>query len=208
MQVFEFFAEPVPHLVVSNFFSPSDRALLMNSIKRLEHLMTAGEMEHNQTKLRRILPKKQNLNLWVYEYPDDGDCQNIAELIEKSVWSEVMKKEYLKIRDSLFQHYEKSNYSQILLSKYTRGSMYDWHKDLLKSLTANIWISDDEVDGGDLYLKSNFEEIKKIKYQDNTCIMYPSETMHRVSEVTNDVVRYSIQYFAQTLYNQSKVVDV
>jgi len=202
---YEYYYDPVCHLVIDDFFNESEYSKMIRLIKECEPYMIDGLMTKTDTGELVQDKNKKNKNLWVYANQNDvNQCKEIIDIIENKIWSNEMRAIYFEAKDNLFQYYHTVNSSDILVSKYTKNSFYNWHIDLTKSLTGNIWLSEDIVVGGDLYLESNFREIKKIEYRNNCAIFFPSECRHMVSNIKNDSVRYSIQYFSETLYPKNK----
>lgn len=196
---YEYFYDPVSHLIIEDFFTEEEYDSLFDLIKKIESYMIPGKSAKGNDK-RVNLNQKKNLNFWPYQNREIYESNIIGRLIESKMWSQQMRGIYHKSIDSNFQYYHKTNDASILISKYVKGDFYNWHSDLIKSITGNIWLSKDYVEGGNLILKSVHGKEKEIKYKDNTCIFFPSECDHMVTEITNDCERFSIQYFASTLY--------
>ena len=195
---YEYFYEPLTHLIVEDFFDDAEYELVYDLIVKLNDMLGPGTYVKNHVDSVDLSIKK-NKNLWLYSAKSD-DAQKLVKIIEDKMWSEKMRTIYFESLDSSFQYYNKTNQSSILLSEYNKGDYYNWHQDLLKSVTANIWIAKDVVEGGDLILKSVKDKEKTIKYKSNMCIFFPSECLHCVTEVKNDSSRYSIQYFSSMNY--------
>lgn len=198
---YQHYYDPVCHLIVEDFFDENEYHKIIHLIKQCDSFMEDGVMTDTKTGEKISDKNKKNKNLWLYKNRESiKECKELIDIIENKIWSEEMRNIYFQTKDSLFQYYHTCNTSDILLSKYTKNSYYNWHIDMTKSLTGNIWISEDTVDGGDLYLESNFKDIKKIEYRNNCAIFFPSECRHMVSNIKNDSIRYSFQYFTETIY--------
>lgn len=186
--------DPIVHVIFYDIFTQDQRTLLLNEFKKLDDKFYVGD--YNDGKSSLVNPDiKRNYNFWPYVNRDIESSNIIIDTIENLVWSDNMRNIYKQVKDSLFLFYDYTNYSQILISKYQKDSVYEWHKDLLKSITLNFWLSEDAVHGGNFQLIHN-DIIKEIKYRDNTLIAFPSECMHRVTRIENHCTRYSIQYFS------------
>ena len=209
---FEVFYDPIAHIVIDNFFSEEEQDRAFVLIEYLENHMNYGKVlkKHDaEEKINEVnLADKKVKNIWPYDLVEDNDdslAKEFCQLIEKKMWSDQMLNIYAECNDSLFQFYHMVNSSHILVSKYEKGDFYKWHHDIGMSITGNIWLSKDNVEGGDFILhKPNKisnpnEEKKTIKYKSNTCILFPGRCDHMVSEVLNDSKRFSIQYFSQIL---------
>lgn len=196
---YEYFYEPISHLIVEDFFTEEEYDSLFDLIKKIEPHMKLGKYSTDKD-LYVNSNIKQNLNFWPYFHREIRESNLIGNLIESKMWSKKMREIYHESIDSTFQYYHKTNNANILISKYVKGNFYNWHQDLIKSITGNIWLSKDYVEGGNLILKSVHGKEKEIKYKNNTCIFFPSECDHKVTEIINDCERFSIQYFAYTLY--------
>lgn len=214
---FEIFYDPIAHIVIDNFFSQEeyDRAFFL--IDHLENFMFDGkvlnikdpENDDVKEKVNEVnFTYKKVKNIWPYDIADnDALAKEFCQLIERKMWTNEMATIYSECKDSLFQFYHFVNNSHILVSKYEKGDFYNWHHDVGMSITGNIWLSRDNVEGGDLILHnpnpiSNPKQEKKIiKYRSNACILFPGRSDHMVSEVLNDSKRFSIQYFSQIIEN-------
>jgi Rps23 Pro-64 3,4-dihydroxylase Tpa1-like proline 4-hydroxylase len=198
---YEIFYRPIAHIIIDNFFTEDQLKKTFYCIDNLEELMNYGKVVDKENSVTETNFKfKKVKNLWVYELIQDSNNVNemakeFINLIENKMWSNEMRNLYLECTDSLFQYYHEVNESQILLSKYEKGNFYDWHHDLAISVTGNIWLSRDNVEGGNLILVNNKTESKEIKFRNNACILFPGRCAHMVSEVLNDSKRFSIQYF-------------
>lgn len=167
----------------------------MNALNALYVHMTPGKFYKNEED-NIIRDIKNNLNFFPYAHTDLPESNLIIDMIERKVWSQEMRKIYHEVKDSMFSFFHYSNESNIMLSRYEKGSHYDWHRDLMRSLTLNIWLSDDDVIGGNFEIQNVLGNTKTINYGDNMMIAFPSECQHRVTKIENDCIRYSIQYFS------------
>jgi len=193
---YENFYDPIAHLVIDDFFTEDEYNEIFNLMNSLKEFMAIGVYMANDKEKLNIIGK-YNFNIFLNAWPDNVACQRIKEIIETKFWSYELRKTYLTNKDSMFQYHHYSNSTEIMVSKYPKNGHYDWHKDINRSLTGNIMISNDTVEGGNFYLKSNSGQIKEIEFKTNRVIFFPAECQHMVSPVTNDTERFSIQYFAQ-----------
>ena len=193
--------EPIAHVIFYNIFSKEERKIIMNTLNALSVYMAPGEVFMNKEN-KIVKNMKDNLNFWPYNRTDLSESNLIIDIIERKVWAQEIRKIYLEVKDSMFSFFHYSNESHIMISRYEKNSYYDWHRDLQRSLTLNIWLSDDDVVGGNFEIQNLLGDIKSINYDDNMMIAFPSECHHRVTRIENDSTRYSIQYFST--YNQYK----
>jgi Rps23 Pro-64 3,4-dihydroxylase Tpa1-like proline 4-hydroxylase len=76
-------------------------------------------------------------------------------------------------------------------TSYETGEYYNWHTDSSNGRYCSVVINlNDEYDGGDLELRFE-DKIVKLKNGAGNCIIFLSNTEHRVIEVTNGT-RYSL----------------
>lgn len=197
----ENFYDPIAHMIVDEFFTQDEYDEVFNILNYLKPHMTPGIYVKNSSyndkeKFHLDIIQKQNFNLFIRDLNDPA-CKRIGEIIGSKFWSIDMRKMYLTNTDSMFQYHHYSNSFNIMISRYPKNGHYDWHKDINRSLTGNIMISNDNVEGGNFYLKNNFGKTKEIKFKTNRVIFFPAECQHMVSSVTNDTERFSIQYFSE-----------
>lgn len=196
----EIFHEPLTIVVVHDFFSCEERLFLIDFFKHNDKNFFRGSVatpENNHKEEYHY--KKNNKNLWLYENKDNIPyCTDVINLVEGKMWSQEMRKLYLETKDNLFHFMSRTNNSSILVSKYTKGSFYDWHVDNAQSLTGNIWLCEKPVTGGNFEVQNQLGEIRLFTYKDNTLILFPSLALHRVTKVEKGT-RYSIQYFTKVI---------
>ena len=196
---YENFYDPIAHLVIDDFFTEDEYNEVFSLINYLKEFMVRGVYISGSTNNKEKLDviQKYNFNVYLSAWPNNIACQRIKEIIETKFWSYELRKTYLTNKDSMFQYHHYSNLNEIMISKYPKNGHYDWHRDINRSLTGNIMISNDQIEGGNFYLKSNSGQIKEIEFKSNRVIFFPAECQHMVSPVTNDAERFSIQYFTQ-----------
>lgn len=191
--------DPIAHVIIGDFFTKDEYDTLYSLIQKIEPEMHSGKIM-NEGSLVNVVNKtlKNNLNFWPYHRRDLIESDIISSIIEEKMWTFDMQILYQGVKDSAFNYYKNSNKSQILISKYTKNDFYKEHFDTMASITGNIWISNDDVMGGNFILKNVLGETKQIDYKNNTCLLFPSQCLHTVTPIENDCKRFSIQYFAQT----------
>ena len=199
----EIYYDPIAHVVISDFFTEDEYETLYSLIEKIEPEMDEGTLIFNN---EYILDEKikKNKMFWPYDRMDLIESGIISTIIEKKMWTDEMRSLYKNVKDSTFNYYSNTNKSEIMISKYTKNDFYNEHPDRLRSITGNIWISKDVVEGGNFILKNVHGEIKQIDYKNNTCLLFPSECLHGVTPIENDCKRFSIQYFSDINYTVLK----
>lgn len=194
----EIFHEPLTIVMVHDFFSCEERLFLIDFFKHNNKNFFRGSVVSSETQNKEVYhARKNNKNLWLYENKDSiRNCRNVINLIENKMWSNDLRNVYNEVKDNLFHFFQSVNSSSILVSKYTKGSFYDWHIDNALSITGNIWLCDSKVTGGDFEVKNQMGESRVFNYKDNTLLLFPSLAFHRVTKVEKGT-RYSIQYFSK-----------
>jgi hypothetical protein len=197
----EIYYDPIAHVVINDFFTENEYETLYSLIEKIEPEMDAGTI-FDYSKNGEMLNEKfkKNKNFWPYSRMDVIESGIIGVIIEKKMWTDEMKNLYKNVKDSTFNYYYNTNKSEIMISKYTKNDFYNEHTDRLRSITGNIWMSKDVVEGGNFILKNVHGEIKQINYKNNTCLLFPSECLHGVTPIENDCKRFSIQYFSDINY--------
>jgi len=204
---YEIFYDPITHIVFDDFLDDEQYEKVLSCIKHFEPMMYQGEVlkagvKRNTVELdfnRINLEVKRAKNIWPYDYyAVDPVAKEFCSILESAIWSDEMRQVYLQCTDSAFHYFHEVNSSQFLVSKYEKGDFYDWHKDGLRGFapTGNIWLSEDDVQGGNLIISNFFGQGKEIKYKTNRFTLFPSRSLHMVTEVLSDCKRFSIQYFS------------
>jgi hypothetical protein len=197
---YENFYDPIAHLVIDDFFTTDEYDEVFDIINSLKGSMEPGVyVDHRGDRLEEKINvmQKKNFNIFPKYSTDSIACKRIIEILENKFWSYEMREIYLTNKDSMFQYHHYNNSNEIMISLYPKNGHYDWHRDINRSLTGSVMISNDQVEGGNFYLKNNFGQIKEIEFKTNRVIFFPAECKHMVSPVTNDTERFSIQYFTQ-----------
>ena len=84
-------------------------------------------------------------------------------------------------------------HEELQLTKYVEGDLFDWHLDFgvgdvsNRKLSITVQLSDpDEYEGGDLQFMINTNVVSAPR-EKGTIIVFPSFSMHRVTEITKGV---------------------
>jgi hypothetical protein len=211
---YEIFYDPITHIVFDDFFTDLEYEKILSCIKHFEPMMYQGEVLKLDVETNIVhrtndikLQTKKAKNIWPYNYYSvDSKAKEFCDILERVIWSKEMREVYLQCKDSAFHYFNEVNSSQFLVSKYEKGDFYEWHKDVLIGFapTGNIWISEDVVDGGNLVITNSYGHQKEIKYKTNRLILFPSRSIHKVTEVLNECKRFSIQYFSLLVEEDKK----
>ena len=200
----EIYYDPIAHIVISDFFTKYEYETLYSLIEKIESEMDPGVTYSKDKKSITLNEKvKKNKTFWPYNRMDLIESSAICFIIEKKMWTDEMRSLYKNVKDSAFNYYHNTNKSSITISKYTKNDFYKEHYDRLRSISGNILMSKDIVEGGNFILKNVHGEIKQINHKNNTCLLFPSECLHYVTPIENDCKRFSIQYFSEIDYAAS-----
>jgi Rps23 Pro-64 3,4-dihydroxylase Tpa1-like proline 4-hydroxylase len=100
-----------------------------------------------------------------------------------------------------FKYLSRTKHDSTLVSYYQLGDYYKTHED--ESFITAIyytWKEPKTFEGGDLYF-GDF----KVPVENNCMLIFPSQTEHRVSEVTSGLGRYAISQFISIEPPQRKI---
>ena len=166
---------------IHNFLTSKQCDDIVNS--RVNWKSYEGEVfDEGDSEVRKDIRK-----VHVYELP-----KSLEWLFEK-VWSTIQKS-----NSKLWQYdLEGIGEPPILLEYIAPGAGYSWHMDLGKKGPSTnrkllfVILLNDQFEGGDLNTFFGGENLSKVDLKKGTIVIYPSYTLHQVSEVTKGT-RYAI----------------
>ena len=169
-----------PH-VIHNYLTPKQCDEIVKA--RVSWESYEGEVfDTDESEVRKDIRK-----VHVYTLP-----KSLEELIEK-IWSTLQK------TNSKFYQYNLEGIGEppILLEYIAPGAGYEWHMDLGKKGPSTnrkllfVILLNDEFEGGDLNVFYGGENLQTIPLKKGSIVMFPSYTLHQVSEVIKGT-RYAI----------------
>jgi Rps23 Pro-64 3,4-dihydroxylase Tpa1-like proline 4-hydroxylase len=183
MDAMEFFS-PREHLVIDDFFSSPDLAVIWSEIMRLESQFKVGLQNSNYRQV------KKNRNLVVHADTKVRGRQNKLFSITTSAIHSAQMLERLESAKSPFYRFLKFCKSESLhLSSYQDGHAYGRHVDINEpsNITIVIFICKEPraFRGGNFELEFGGKK-KTVRFKNNRLLMFPSNTPHRVTPVRLD----------------------
>lgn len=182
---FKFNAEPVPHIIIDNFFTADELKdiwteldFLTYSRKLLPPEKTASDtvLDHHGN----LVFKKNNMGVFLDAIYSNRDISNILFLLQNKIYTP----EFMKLCEDqhyLFRYFSSTTMHSTLVSYYESGGHYKSHFDQ-SVMSMLMWFAKEpqQFTGGDLVL-SDYDYT--IPFQSNRVIIMPSIIMHSVTEV-------------------------
>jgi len=203
VEITEYF-EPRTHVIIENFLTAEEQEQIWNEIKENESEFKAGL--YMGEKGEGIYEKtKKNLGFNVTKTYKSMPDSFIRSMFYFKIFnnSDLMKKfEEMKNPFYYLLKYTHNDYTKV--SAYTEGDYYDWHVDSsergLITILYMICKEPQKFNGGDFQLKWN-NEVKTIPFKNNTILIFPRNTLHKVTEIklNSDNFydrRFTVQCFA------------
>ena len=182
---FEFHTHPVTFCIIRNFYSEDEIGVVHEELERLEPHFGGAEKTGTARNVRGS-PKKHNRGIFL----DDHHGNSIILKLNRKLFSPGVKYE-LKKGNWFFKYLDRTNHDSTLVSMYRQGHFYHTHED--QSFMTAIyytWKEPKTFEGGDISL-GNF----KVPVTNNCLLIFPSNTEHTVSPVTQGSGRYAISQF-------------
>ncbi len=203
---YEIFKEPFTHIVIDDWLPWVHDIRVMNSVYSLVPYMKQSKVNSDQGIV--ISPNsKSSKNLWLFQFFQGKQTDfNLAKFIEEKIWSEEIRKIFKETNDNLYNTALYTDTSQLLLSKYTNGDHYSWHRDYSPLVTFNLMLTKEpkSFTGGDFVFGDwdNKNPLKTISFKHNRLVIFPSRVFHCVTPVikNNDNIetdRFTIQYWTK-----------
>ena len=181
---FKYFAEPVPHIIVDDFYTEKELKEIWQELDFLTYsrkLMTpeatgaAYAMDAGGNKIY----KKNNLGLFIDGLYANRDLSNILFHTRKIFDKDFLEK--CQQQNFLFKYLMQANADFTLLSYYEDGAMYESHHDKAV-ITVLSWLYKEpkSFEGGDLtFTDHNYT----IPIKNNRVFIFPSVAEHSVAPV-------------------------
>ncbi len=203
---YEIFKEPFTHIVIDDWLPWVHDIRVMNSVYSLVPYMKQSKVNSDQGIV--ISPNsKSSKNLWLFQFFQGKQTDfNLAKFIEEKIWSKEICKIFKETNDSLYKTALYTDTSQLLLSKYTNGDHYSWHRDYSPLVTFNLMLTKEPKNftGGDFVFGDwdNKSPLKTISFKHNRLIVFPSRVFHCVTPVVKnnnnvETDRFTIQYWTK-----------
>jgi hypothetical protein len=202
----EIYKTPYTHIVIDDFFPWVYNLQVLNEIEALMPYMRTSKVD-NAGKVVVSSKLKSSRNLWLYQFYAAVQSKfKITDLFEKTLWTAEFKDALNQTGDCLFKSYMYTDSSQMLLSQYSQGDHYTWHRDYNPTLTANYMTAREPLKfkGGNFILGGwdTKEPLKTIEFKNNRLVLFPSRVWHQVEPVTDlkglpRDSRFTIQYWSK-----------
>ena len=198
------FKEPRTHVIIKDFLTEDEQEKIWEEIKENESKFSTGlytkdgkEEVHENIKKNLVfevdkiytsMPDSLIRSMFYYRIFSDPKMQGIFSTAKSPIYS------LLRFTNS----------DRTKVSAYRNGDFYDWHVDQTnQGLLTVIYMMNKEpkkFTGGNLLLKWDSVE-KSIPFENNTILIFPRDTPHRVSKIkmeSDDFYdkRFTIQCFA------------
>lgn len=201
----KYYSKPTHHIIIDNFLTDNEYNEILEEIKSFEHSLEVGKYFINGEEI--ISTIKSNKILWVdKKYDKDNRYMSpILNMISNKLYKGELF-DYMHNHDEpIFNTLSESIVDHTQLSAYGNNDNYDWHIDGNKSsifLTFLLMINKKpkKFTGGDLMLKKK-TNVKTYKFKNNRVIIFPSNTLHKVTHIktnSNTYIdnRFTIQNWA------------
>jgi hypothetical protein len=203
---YEIFKEPFTHIVIDDWLPWVHLLKVTNAVQSLVPYMQVSKVNSDQGIV--VSPNsKSSKNLWMFQFFNGRQTDfNLAKFIEEKIWSEGMRDIFKETEDSLYHTALYTDSSQMLLSKYTNGDHYSWHRDHNPTITFNLMLAKEPLDfkGGD-FVFGDWERkhvTKTVPFKNNRMVIFPSRVLHCVTPIEKEnnniqTDRFTIQYWTQ-----------
>jgi predicted 2-oxoglutarate/Fe(II)-dependent dioxygenase YbiX len=195
MKISEYF-EPRNHIVIDEFFLPQHLEQVWSEIIKLENKMEIGLQGTNDNRYRDI---KRNRNFHL-----EPDSKNIiTDLVVKYLWHPTFL-DILNLQKSSFgQPLRFCNPRPVHVSCYQDQDHYGFHVDENQpsNLTVVIFLCKEpkEFSGGNFILKHGKSQ-KVVQFKNNRMLIFPSNTLHKVTNVHLSENTYSNSRFSLQMW--------
>ncbi len=195
------FDTPMTHVIIEDFFDDANRA--MQECLDLEKEYEAGLylVRGVQTLVNKI---KTNIIVKLDQMYQDRTKSYILTSIPEILWTEENKEKF-KGFGPMYKMWMNTTIDETQLSAYGDKDHYDFHVDVVHNspLTLIIFLFKEPkvFEGGNIMLKGDDGFIKTIEIKNNMGLIFPSLTLHGVTEIKTDSEkledkRISVQYWA------------
>jgi len=185
---YEFYTFPVTFCIIKNFYSKDEVDDIHDELATLKTHFLKGEVTGTARNLVGK-SKKDNHGIFLDDFYKDRNESTVLQLNRKVLSPQVFHE--LSKGNWFFKYLSRTQHDTTLVSYYQQGDYYKSHED--QSFMTAIyytWKEPKSFEGGDLYF-GDF----KVPVENNSVLIFPSQTEHRVSEMTSGLGRYAISQF-------------
>lgn len=178
----EFFSEPVPHLVIDDFFDDFEYvSSLAESLYYLSDLGSHGEYEEK--------PITKRNEFYLYEMYSEAKVKELVDIMTKHLWREETRKIY-ESTPYPFPMLNATSYDGMLLGYYGEGGHYRMHADTCFISSVVFMHKEKKFEGGDFILTNTMKPFMtkefastKIESIPNRAVFFPSCYHHGVASM-------------------------
>lgn len=180
---FEYFTEPVPHLVIDDFLEDFDSvSSLAEGLYYLTDLGSHGEYEEK--------PITKRNEFYLYSQGEEPQVQELIKVMNKHLWCEEARRIYDKAPYP-FPMLNATSYDGMLIGFYGQGGYYRMHADTCFVSSVVFLHKEKKFGGGDFILTNKLDTFnerefasKAIESRPNRAVFFPSCYHHGVSSIT------------------------
>ncbi len=198
------FKEPRTHLLIKDFLTEDEQKMLWDEIKENESKFKSGKYQKGGKEGIHDNVKK-NMGFDVTEAIPNIFSSHIRSMFhERIIYNAKMKRIFNTAKSPIYELLRFTTTDRTKVSAYKDGDFYDWHHDItdqgLLTILYMMHKKPRKFSGGNLLLRWNGVE-RSIPFENNTIIIFPRSTEHKVSEIkmeSDDFYdrRFTIQCFA------------
>jgi hypothetical protein len=179
------FTEPRSHIVIDDFFPPEMLQSVWKDILHLKDSMKIGLKGASLNLFDEI--KKNQLVVVNDDFRLNNNTIDLLKTVRARVWSPYVRERLRVARSPIFQLLEFCDGPFVQVSAYGDGDHYGEHVDdnPIPNLTVVGFLCKEPkpFTGGDFILKLGDEETL-IEFKNNRFIIFPSNTLHKVTPVS------------------------
>ena len=198
------FKEPRTHIIIKDFLTKDEQEKIWEEIKENESKFSAGLFKKDgKDEVHSDI--KKNLGLEISEiYPRILDSSIRSMFYYRIFQNPEIQEAISTAKSPIYNLLRFTTSDRTKVSVYQEGDFYDWHTDSIKQgLLTVLYMMNKEpkkFTGGNLLLRWDGIE-KSIPFENNTILIFPRDTPHRVSKIkmeSDDFYdkRFTLQCFA------------
>lgn len=200
----KYYEDPVPYVVINNFFTQEDIAKLKNEVNFL-HINSEDSLclNYKGESVPSFIDKRKEI--WLTSFLQESGIMDA--FFEKINEDKFIK--FMEGTDTLLGCINDTNQTRAIIAFYGDGDYIKGHADLAL-LTANLVFSYGDFEGGEFVITNKTtvgrlggEVVEKtVPYSNGQLIIFPSKHIHHVNETkckdgNMESKRISIQFFCQ-----------
>jgi len=198
------FKEPRTHVVIKNFLTKKEQEIIWDEIKENKLKFKTGKYKKDGKEGIHEDMKKNTVFEVNMKYPEVDNssvrCMFHYRILQNKTMIEILS----TAKSPVYQLLRFCKYDTTKISAYGNGDFYDWHIDGteggLLTIIYMMYKEPKKFTGGDILLKWDGVE-KSIPFENNTILIFPRNTLHKVSNINMDSKnfwdkRFTIQCFA------------